>query len=225
MLEANKNRVFEKVFAVYNQNLLKRRFDSLSVSGLDFLLNKNSNIPLIIYCNHSSWWDGLVAYQISRKANLNSFLMMEEKQLKKLFLFRKLGAFSIVREKPRQAIESINYSANLLLENYNRTLWIFPQGEILPSDTRPIFFYSGLSKIIEKVKNCAVASLSMRYEFLGKFKPEIFVKINQPKIISVNQDFNLKKMTKIFSAEITDSLDELKSDIMKANLSNYQSII
>ena len=225
MLEANKNRLFEAIFEVYNRNLLKRKFNSLSVSGLDFLINKSLNVPLVIYCNHSSWWDGLVTYQISRKANLDNFVMMEEKQLKKLFLFRKLGAFSVVRENPRQAAASINYSTKLLLENPNRVLWIFPQGEILPNDLRPFSFYNGLSKIVEKVKNCSVASLSIRYEFLGNFKPQIFAKVHQPQLISINQDFNAKKMTKIFAAEMTDSLDELKNDIMTGNLSKYQPVI
>ncbi len=225
MLEANKNRLFEAIFDVYNRNLLKRRFNSLSVSGLDFLINKPLNIPLIIYCNHSSWWDGLIAYQISRKANLDSFIMMEEKQLKKLFLFRKLGAFSIVREKPRQAMKSLIYSSKLLIENPNRTLWIFPQGEILPNDLRPITFYNGVSKIVEKVKNCSVTSLSIRYDFLGDFKPQIFAKIHQLKSVNVHQNFNTKKLTKMFAAEISDSLDELKNDIIIKNLSTYQSII
>jgi chlorobactene lauroyltransferase len=225
MLEANKSRIFENIFSIYNKNLLKRRFNSLSVSGLEFLLTKNSNVPLIIYCNHSSWWDGLVAFQISRKTYLDSFIMMEEKHLKKLFLFRKLGAFSVVRENPRQALTSIGYSVNLLLENKNRTLWIFPQGEILPNDLRPIFFYNGVSKIIENVKKCSVTSLSIRYEFLGEFKPDIFVKINKPQTIDVDRGFVAKIFTETLSAEMTDSLDNLKDDIINDNLTNYHSII
>ena len=126
MLEANKNPIFEKIFAIYNRHLLRQKFDSLQVSGLDILLNKNPNIPLIIYCNHSSWWDGLITFQIARQANLDGFWMMEEKHLRKFYLFRRLGAFSIVRENSRQAIESLNYTAKLLLENPARTVFIFP---------------------------------------------------------------------------------------------------
>src|SRR5215204_4434982 len=114
MLEANKSVIFEKIFSLYNRNLFKRRFHSLQVSGSEFLLNKNTNVPLIIYCNHSSWWDGLVAFQISYRTRLNSFLMMEEKQLKDLRLFRKLGAFSVDRDKPFEAIKSIRYAATIL---------------------------------------------------------------------------------------------------------------
>jgi len=224
MLEANKSKFFEKIFSVYNGNLLKRRFYSIQVSGLDFLLTKNINIPLIIYCNHSSWWDGLVAFQISQKTNLDSFVMMEEKQLKNLFLFRRLGAFSVIREKPREAIKSINYAAKLLIENSARTLWIFPQGEILPNDLRPIKFFNGLSKIIEKVGTCLVTSLSIRYEFLGEFKPQIFVKIEEPNLISIETGFNVKQLTEELTESLTGNLDLLKHDIINQNLAGYTSI-
>ena len=224
MLEANKSALFEKIFAVYNGNLLKRRFHSLQVSGFQFLLDKNPNIPLIIYCNHSSWWDGLVAFQISLNAGLDSFLMMEERHLRRLFLFRLVGAFSVVREKPREAYQSMVYIQKLLSENPRRTLWIFPQGEILPNDSRPLKFYNGLTKIAEKLRECSVASLSMRYEFLGEFKPRIFAKIEEPELLSVAQHADLKQLTERFAKQLTENLEKLKTDVVNQNFVDYKSI-
>ncbi|HEY0459643.1 MAG TPA: lysophospholipid acyltransferase family protein [Pyrinomonadaceae bacterium] len=224
MLEANKSALFEKIFALYNCNLLKRRFHSLQVSGLQFLLDKNPNIPLIIYCNHSCWWDGLVAFQISLKAGLDSFLMMEEKHLRRLFLFRLLGAFSVVREKPREGYKSMVYIRKLLSEKPRRTLWIFPQGEILPNDSRPLKFYNGLTKIAEKLRVCSVASLSMRYEFLGEFKPRIFAKIEEPELFSAAQHTDLKQLTERFAQQLTENLEKLKTDVVNQNFVDYKSI-
>ncbi len=224
MLEANKSAWFENIFAVYNRNLIKRRFHSLQVSGLDFLQCKNANIPLIIYANHSSWWDGLVAFEISRKAELDSFIMMEEKQLQNLFLFRKLGAFSVVRENPREAVKSIKYAAKLL-ENPHRTLWVFPQGEILPNDLRPLSFYNGLSKIIEKSGKVFAVPLAIRYEFSGEFKPQIFVKISSSELIKADENFDSKKLTESNSNRLTNLLDELKTDVINKNFNEYEQII
>lgn len=225
MLEAKKSRWFEEIFAVYNRNLLKRRFHSLNVSGLDFLKSRNEKLPFLIYTNHSSWWDGLVAFEISRRTRLDSFIMMEEKHLKKLFLFRRLGAFSVVRENPREAAKSLNYAANLLKENSNRTLWIFPQGEILPNDKRPLKFYNGASRIVEKVEQISAVPLAMRYEFLGEFKPDIFVRIAAPQSISVDKNFDAKTLTKQFEQKLTEALDELKNDVLNDNLQNYKNIL
>lgn len=224
MLKAKKNAWFETIFAVYNRNLIKRRFHSLQVSGLDFLREKNAEIPLIVYANHSSWWDGLVAFEIFRQAKLDAFCMMEEKQLKKLFLFQRLGAFSIVRENGREAIKSINYSAELL-KKPKRTLLIFPQGEIVSNDARPIKVYNGLSRIIEKIGEVYAVPMAMRYEFLGEFKPQIFVKIASHQLIKTDKNFNAKENTQVFAERLTTNLDKLKSDIISKNFNHFEKII
>lgn len=220
MLEANKSEWFESFFAIYNRNLLKRRFHSLKVSGLEILSERNPDIPAVIYANHSSWWDGLVVFQISRVLKMDSFIMMEEKHLKKLFLFRRLGAFSVVREKPFEAMKSINYAANLLKENQARTLWIFPQGEILHNDSRPLHFYKGIFKIINKIDKCSVIPLAVRYEFLGKFKPEIFVKVGEANFFAKNSKGN----TENFENKLALLLDKLKSDILNKNFNDFEKI-
>jgi 1-acyl-sn-glycerol-3-phosphate acyltransferase len=218
MLKAKKSVWFEKIFAAYNSNLISRRFNSLQVSGLDFLHKRDKNLPLILFANHSSWWDGLVAFQISRKVKLDSFLMMEEKQLRKLRLFRKIGAFSVVREKPREALKSIVYAADILREKPNRVVWIFPQGEILPNDIRPLGFYNGLTKIIKKVGICSVIPVAMRFEFLDDFKPDIFVKIGEPNIFNKDGNFLSKKTTFLLENKLTETLDFLKTQIVTNNL-------
>ncbi len=221
MLEANKSKWFEKIFAVYNRNLFRRKFSSLQVSGIE----KLDKFPMLIYCNHSSWWDGLLAFEISREANLDSFLLMEEKQLKNLQLFRKLGVFSIVRENAREALLSLDYAAKILTEKQNRTLWIFPQGEILPNDIRPLKFFNGVSKIAEKTAKCYVFPLAIRYEFLKNFKPQIVVKIGEAELIESSKDFNSKQLTQKLETRLTGILDELKLNIAEDNWKDYRNII
>lgn len=226
MLEAKKSFWFERLFRVYNRNLIKRRFSSFKISNLCALENLTKrNLPLIIYANHSSWWDGLAAFQISETVGLDSFIMMEEKHLKRLFLFRRLGAFSVVRENPRQAVKSIEYAVNLLKTDFNKTLWIFPQGEILPNDARPIVFYNGLSRIIKKVKKCLTVPIAFRYEFTGEYKPEIFVKIGKTGKFDLNETFAVKKQTAIFANNLNILLDNLKSDVVSQKFNDYQNIL
>lgn len=218
MLEARKSAWFEKIFAIYNRNLFKRRFQALRIDGIENL----NKFPMIVYCNHSSWWDGLVAFEIFAKAKLDSFVMMEEKQLKNLSLFRKLGAFSVVRENPREAVKSINYAANLLKEKADRAIWIFPQGKILPNDIRPLEFYNGIARIAEKVETCYFVPVAMRFEFLGDWKPEVLVKIGEAERIKTKKP---KEKTKILAEKLTNILDELKRDIINNNLENYENLI
>ncbi len=221
MLEANKSKWFEKIFAVYNRNLLKRYFHSFRVSNVQVLLERK---PQILYFNHSGWWDGLIAFEISRLVGADSFFLMEEKHLKKLSLFRRLGAFSIVRENPRQAIESLNYAVRLLRENPRRKICIFPQGEILPNDARPLRFFRGLAHIVEKVGDCSVVPCAIRYEFLGDYKPAVFASIGESECFYQSGEFNSKNLTANFEHRMTALLDDLKRNVISGELSGGEVI-
>jgi chlorobactene lauroyltransferase len=224
MLKANKSPSFERAFVIYNRNLLKRRFNSFRVSGINFLNNTDAKMPQIIYVNHSSWWDGLIFLEILRRFDNENYVLMEEKQLRKLFFFRLLGAFSVVREKPREALESINYAAKLLSENFNRTLLIFPQGEILPNDVRPLRFYQGLARIIEKVQACRIVPAALRLEFTGNFKPEIYLKVGEPETHEFNKTFNAKSATQNYERRLSETLDSLKQDVTARKFESYDKI-
>ncbi|MDQ3321423.1 MAG: lysophospholipid acyltransferase family protein [Acidobacteriota bacterium] len=224
MLTAEKNVGFEFLFSFYNRNLIKRRFHSLQVSGLNEIVGRSSGVPLILYANHSSWWDGLVAFEISRKCKLSSFIMMEERQLKKLFLFRQLGAFSVVRENPRQAVKSIDYAAQILKKDFRHSLWIFPQGEILSNDLRPVRFFNGISRIVEKTSSVQLLPVAIRYEFLENFKPDIFVKIGKLEMFEIGANFQPKKYTEILAIRLTRILDKLKNEITCGKFDEFEKI-
>jgi chlorobactene lauroyltransferase len=147
--------------------------------------------------------------------------MMDIEQLSKHKFFSSLGAFSVDKSSAASAYKAIEYSIDLL-KDVKKVLWIFPQGKMLPNDTRPLKFHSGLSRIIEKTGEVNLFSLSMRYEFLMEQRPEVFLKLN---CIEINKNWNAKELTSVLSDELTNNLEILKSDIMNFNTSSYNTIL
>lgn len=224
MLPARKSGWFERAFAVYNRNLIARRFEGLRVCGLEHLRGREAgDVPLVLYANHSSWWDGLVAFQVGRACKLEQYAMMEERQLREYPFHRKLGAFGVVRENARDALRSIEY-AGQLLKKTSRALWIFPQGETLPNDARPLLLYSGAARIIERTELADAAAVAIRYEFLEDYRPEAFVRIGRPTRVVVEAGFNAKRLTAIFAEQLTRTLDELRADILNGNFKDYEEV-
>ncbi len=224
MITARKEHWFEGVFALYNRNLIRRRFEGLRVAGLDHLRRHETNTPQLLYANHSSWWDGLVMFQLARECKLDLYAMMEEKQLRRYPFHRKLGAFSVVRARPREALESIEYAANLLRHS-SRTLLIFPQGETAPNDTRPLKFYNGAARIIERVGEIDVVPVALRYEFLDEFRPQIFARVGAAEHIEVTKDFNVKQLTNRMADTLTHTLDSVRADVIARDFWEYEEIV
>ena len=174
MLTPSKNKAFERLFAVYNRNLFRRRFERFLVSGMSSLDRGNEETPLILYANHSSWWDGLAAFEISRAAGLDAFVMMDEAQLNRYRAFRWLGAFSIDKQSVRASYRSLEFASQLLRERKGSCLWIFPQGDIRPSRVKDLDFLGGIGRIALKIRECRFVPVAFRYEFGGEFKPDVF---------------------------------------------------
>lgn len=224
MITARKSAWFERVFAVYNRNLLARRFEGLRVAGLEGLRERERGVPVVLYANHSSWWDGLVSFEIGRAASLEQYVMMEEKQLERLKLFRRLGAFSVVRGRAREAWRSVEY-AGALLGGKESALWIFPQGVTAPNDARPLKFYTGAARIIERAGGALVAPVAMRYEFLEAFRPEALARIGALERIETNDGFDVKTTTRRLSETLTRTLDWLRDDIRESKFEEYEELV
>ena len=224
MLKAKKSVWYEKIFSIYNRNLLKRRFDSFHIKNFELLQNRDISKPLIIYANHSSWWDGLVLFEILKNNDFESYVLMEEKQLVNLQFFRRLGAFSINREKSIEALKSLKYAIEILQRGENKTLLIFPQGKIFPNDIRPIKFYNGLAYITQNLYECTLIPCSIRYEFLGNFKPEIFVSFGDLQKVTCKNKISKKSFTNTLEEKMTENLDLLKNDIIKMDFNAFQKL-
>jgi len=225
MITARKSAWFERVFSVYNRNLIARRFEGLRVAGLDHLREwSRGDAPLVLYANHSSWWDGLIVFQIGYACRLEQYAMMEERQLREYPLFRRLGAFSVVRERPLQAARSIVYAGDLLRDSA-RALWIFPQGTTQPNDARPLKLYSGAANIIARLPKAYAAPVAMRSEFLRDFRPEAVARIGRPELFTAVTRAEVKNLTATFTANLASTLDELRDDTLSANFADYEEIV
>ena len=65
----------------------------------------------------------------------------------------------------------------------------------------------------------------MRYEFLGEFKPQIFIKILEPEDFSGSEDFETKKLTAKLEERLIENLDGLKTDVTSQSLKGYEKLL
>jgi chlorobactene lauroyltransferase len=193
------------------------------LSGEENFTARSNGKPSVFYANHSNWWDGLAAFYLSKKLwNIDAYVMMDIEQMQKYRFFKRIGAFSVNRNNPKEAVESVEYAVSLL-GNTNRFLWIFPQGIMQPNDFRPIKFYNGISKISGKLGEVNLIPVTLRYEFLMEQRPELFISIGKAKIFNPGDD--IKELTGILNNEIVRELDALKNKIINSELDSFKIIL
>lgn len=223
MIKTHKNKIFENLFSIYNTGILKKHFFRLMLLGEENFLSRPRGVPSIIYANHSNWWDGLAAFYLSKVLwNIDAYVMMDIEQMQKYRFFKRIGAFSVNRNNPRDAMESVEYSVELL-KGTNRVLWIFPQGTMQANDLRPIKFYNGISKIAQKLGEVNLIPASFRYEFLMEQRPEIFISIGKAKHFDKIED--IKSLTEDLNTELIKELDSLRNTVINSELGGFKQIL
>lgn len=101
---------------------------------------------------------------------------MEDKQMREYGLFQKIGAFSVNRENPRSAIQSLRYAVKSMKRPHS-CLFIYPQGEIVPFSTNKPLFKKGLGWIAKQCPDVDVVPVGIYINTATSDKPELFLKI------------------------------------------------
>lgn len=227
MIPAKKNKLINFVFSIYLNRLLRKHFYRIHLTGEENLKKINASFPVILYANHSNWWDGFIAYLLTAKRwTTDDYLMMDIEQMKKYSFFKYIGVFSVDRNDAKEAVESIDYAVSLL-QNSKRFLWIFPQGLLQPQDLRPLKFYSGITKIAGKLGAVNLLPVTMRYEYIIEQRPEVFIKIGEPDITGNNppqQTAGSKDYTNYLQEKLINDLDKLKELVINQKFDEFKII-
>jgi 1-acyl-sn-glycerol-3-phosphate acyltransferase len=185
--------------------------------------------PCIIFGNHSAWWDAHVPMTANQERwGLDGYVMVEDTQLSRYQFFRYCGCFSVNRADGRSAMQSVTYAADLFTAGPGRMLLIFPQGEILANDARPLRFFAGTGHIVKKVlaraPECWLYPMALRYEFIGEQKPDAFVSLGAPLVCTAGR-VDAKAITAQMEQALTDELDRLRDDVVAYRFGDFETLV
>ncbi|MCS7088846.1 MAG: lysophospholipid acyltransferase family protein [Thermoflexales bacterium] len=188
------------------------------------------DVPLILYGNHSSWWDAYVPMALNEERwQRDGYVMVEETQLARYQFFRFCGGFSVDRHDLRKAMESLRYAVELLSSGTRRMLLIFPQGEIRANDQRPLGFHTGAARIAlhvaEQRGQCWLYPMALRYEFIGEQKPYAFIRIAEPIRVHASEGYNARALTACMEQALTQTLDALREDVIAYRFADYERLL
>lgn len=173
MIRAKHTWLHRLFFRNYFRHILRKDFREIVLKGTF----DDKGWPILLICNHISWWDGFFPYEINLRCFKRRFhIMMLEDQLRRIIFFSRLGAFSINPGK-RSALESLNYAKEILTDSRNM-LVLFPQGRIHSQYTTDIKFRKGWFRVVKNsaqpVQIIFMASLT---DYFSYRKPALYVYI------------------------------------------------
>jgi 1-acyl-sn-glycerol-3-phosphate acyltransferase len=137
--------------------------------------------PLIVYANHSSWWDPMVSVLLAAELmpERPHFAPMDASALERYGILRKIGIFPVEIESARGAVQFLRTGTRVL--ESGGVLWITPQGRFADSRERPLTFKPGLAALAARVPGgCTLLPLAIEYAFWDERLPETLLHFGQP---------------------------------------------
>ncbi|TVQ03794.1 MAG: hypothetical protein EA359_08420 [Balneolaceae bacterium] len=218
-IPADESPWFIPVFDFYVRNLFWRRFHRVW-----FIQNysPDAKSKSIYYLNHTSWWDGLVPLLLNQKVfRQNARAMMEDKQMHRHSFFKKIGAFSVNLENPKSVITSLRFAVESM-SRPGASLFIYPEGKIVPFTIAKPDFKKGLAWIVSKCPDADVVPVGILIHTAVSDKPEMYINIGEP--VNVNHSPELSELNNLLETELKKVLTDLHKTAYKKSTA-FQRLI
>jgi 1-acyl-sn-glycerol-3-phosphate acyltransferase len=141
-----------------------------------------SGEALLFVANHTNWWDGFMAHQVTRALGLAFQILMDAKGVAAYPMFRRVGAVPVRRASPFQAVADLQTIAGNLRPGVG--VWIFPQGERRPAAEPVVETERGAAQLaLTAGMPVRLVPVGFRYPFLSEQLPEAFVLLGRSWVV------------------------------------------
>ena len=214
-------------FIAYSRRYLRRHFHSLRVAR-DGFPPPDTARALVLYGNHSSWWDPLVGLVLKAEffGGRNAFAPMDAAALQKYKLFRKLGFFGVERSTRRGAAQFLRTAKNLLRAP-DTLLLITPQGRFADVRERPVQFEAGLGHLAARAEGAVFLPMATELIFWEERLPEILVRFGEPVTIGAADaaSRDAAGWTALFEQKLAATQDALTLQVQRRDPAEFKTLL
>jgi 1-acyl-sn-glycerol-3-phosphate acyltransferase len=207
-------RFFRRIVRGY----FRRHFRAVSAQHAERLASVSG--PLIVYANHSSWWDPMVSILLAEALlpERRHYAPMDAEALAKYPILRRLGIFPVEMSSARGAAQFLRTSQAILAAG--GVLWITPQGRF--ADAREaLAFKPGLGALAARSPEVTLVPLAIEYAFWDERLPETLLRVGEP----LRVDVNAEEATEQLEAALAAVMAELKTVVIARDPKAFTSLL
>lgn len=170
-------------FHAFLRPYLRRHFHVVAIHAEtlpDARLAKSG--PVIVYGNHPSWWDPLIAQFLCREFFREHIFRapIDASALEQYSVFKKLGFYGIEMSSRRGAADFLRHSMEIL-QQPTGSIWMTPEGRFADVRDHQAELMPGLAHLCSRVSGPGhVLPLALEYAFWEEKLPACFVRFGQP---------------------------------------------
>ena len=210
-------RFFQRIVRMY----FRRHFRSVMVQQAEALSGLAG--PLIVYANHSSWWDPMVSVLVAETLlrGRKHYAPMDAAALKRYPILAKIGIFPVEMATARGAAQFLRTSRAILASG--GVVWITPQGRFVDSRERPLGFKPGLGALAARVPGVVIVPMAIEYTFWDERLPETLLRFGKP--VRVEEGTSTDAASERLESALVGVMEELKTSAMAREAGAFRVLL
>jgi len=143
--------------------------------------------PVVIYCNHPSWWDAAFAIVLATRLfpERRSYGPIDAHALARYRFMGRIGLFGVKPDSLAGAAAFLRIGGALLARP-DTILWVTAEGRFTDPRARPVRLRPGLAVLLRQVPDALVLPLALEYPFWTERTPEALARFGPP--VDLGQD-------------------------------------
>lgn len=203
---------FDQLFARYQRKLLQRHFHYIGQMGSAHI---ERGRPTLYTMNHSSWWDGLLAFHaIQQEDSGTHYIVVDRKQMNRIFS-RKQDSAQSSPDTLQSTIQQLHQGERV---------WLFPQGEIQHLDQRPLSFQTDVGYLLQKCPQTRIKPVTVQYQFGEAKKPEATIWFGETFSLEWSA-LSPEEITRYLEVRMEKQLDEHKSRLLSYPVGTHTDFV
>lgn len=194
------------LFETYLRWYFPRNFTAVRTAGRP----PRTDLPLIVYANHPSWWDPIHFLMLARSElpGRRVYGPMDAAALRSYGFFRRLGVFGVERDSRRGAIAFLRTS-RAILDRPDASLWLTAEGRFTDPRVRPVRLQPGLAHLLRGCGPACVVPLAIEYPFWNERRPEALSLFGAPFWTDSEEHRTTDDWMRRLEARLEETMDQL----------------
>jgi 1-acyl-sn-glycerol-3-phosphate acyltransferase len=211
-------------FRRYFRNLAAKHFTSIRLASLDEPARWERDVPTLFLGNHTTWWDGIIAWLLMVELGLQPHVLMEAVNLERYAAFKWIGTLPVRRDSLRGAYEDLQRALAFLRPGTG--LWIFPQGHRKPVLQRPDALERGAAQLaLGAGRRVRIVPVAFRYPFLSEQLPEGFVLVGEPWFHEPGGAADRRTLSAQFGERLARTVEALDARLAREDVAGFRPFI
>lgn len=218
---------FQNGFHAYLRRLLRRHFHTVAIdrqSRCESVIGETA--PLIVYANHPSWWDPLIAHFLNRTLfpSRQFYAPIDADALEKYRVFAKLGFYGVKMNTTSGAAAFLKQSSAILAAA-GTSIWMTPEGRFADARDHAGALMPGLAHLCHRMSEGWVLPLTLEYVFWEERLPECLSLLGTPINIAEHHDLSKPEWSELLTERLREAQTRLSERAIQRSAEPFDSLM